>query len=286
MINKIIVDGENVELTDSSQVPFRHTFSQAKEHEVKYGLDSTTEICAYAFKDCKNLTYISIPDVITEIKRGAFQNCENLPTIHISENVNYIGKEAFDGCKKLTDIIFDGNEHRLPPNTYCNIPEQTTCFIPNDSKYVPVNFADIDLSGDIDYYTVTPWNQYEHVDDLSMIDSNIQYYRNQWDQIAPNYKIKENKDRHPVERIAFDATTYSSTVGSTETISYIIYPENCTNLNLYWTYTGEPGQYFDIIPTGVAGEIDVKMKSKSTGGAILTAYAESGIRASVRFYIN
>ena len=80
MINKLIIDGNNVELNESSKMPYTHTFQQAETHVVKFGLDNTNEICAYAFKDCSNLTKIEIPETIEMLKRGAFMNCSKLPS--------------------------------------------------------------------------------------------------------------------------------------------------------------------------------------------------------------
>ena len=281
MINKIIIDGENVELNESTPMPYTHMFQQAKTHEVKFGLDSTDEICAYAFKDCEDLTKIQIPPVIKMLKRGAFQNCKNLPEITLSKNIEYIGKSCFDGCDNLKEIKF---ERETPPEVYCTIPAQTTCFIPDDTKYVKVEFEDIDTSGDIDYFTRTDWNQYEHVDDLTEITPTTYYYRNQWDNVCENYRIKENKDRYPVTGIAFEGTTISKKVGDSFKLTYTILPENCTNYNLTWMKTSNDFTYEAGNEPNV---VDVKMLSANTQGtATLTCYAESGIRATVTFSIN
>lgn len=288
MINKIIIDGENVELTESSKIPYTHVFQQAKTHVVKFGLDNTNEICAYAFKDCADLTKIEIPDTIEMLKRGAFKNCSKLPEITIGPNINYIGKECFDGCDNLKEIKF---ERKIKddgtidiPEVYCTIPAQTTCFVPNDTKYARVNFEDIDTSGDIDYFTRTTWNQYEHVDDLSELDENTYYYRNQWDSIGDNLKVKEYKNRYPVEGISFSYVSASAKVGDEYKLTYTILPENCTNLNLTWV---EGSNSLKVnSDTGVNGMVYVNMLSENTGGnATVKCYAESGINATITFYI-
>lgn len=284
MINKIIIDGKNVELTDASQLPFMHTFQQAKTHEVKFGLDKTDEICAYAFKDCVNLTKIELPDTIKMIKRGAFKNCSRLPKITLSEHINYIGKEAFDGCTSLTDIIYEGTE---VPSTYFKLPEQTTWYVPDDSKYEKIADNDtIDTSGDIEYFTKTAWNQYEPVYDLSEIDSETEYYRNKWDSIGNNIQVKENKNRRPVERIVLvssDTVSIGARVNDKYTLTYFIYPEDCTNHNLKWFTRTDDIELDDLDEPGY---ITVKMlKENLQGTAVLTCYAESGIRQSVTFRI-
>ena len=75
MVNKLIVDGLNITLNESTALPFTYTFSTAGTHTVCVGLDDTEEICAYAFKDCTYLSKVTFPSKITMIKRNAFENC-------------------------------------------------------------------------------------------------------------------------------------------------------------------------------------------------------------------
>ena len=103
MINKIIVDGENVELTDKSQVPFRHTFSQANTHIVRYGIDNTDEVCAYAFKDCTELTSITIPDSVTSIGFCVFVYCDDITIKGVPGSV--AEDYARTNCIKFETII-------------------------------------------------------------------------------------------------------------------------------------------------------------------------------------
>lgn len=285
MINKLIIDGENVELTETTKMPYTHTFQQAKTHVVKFGLDKTNEVCAYAFKDCANLTKIEIPETITMLKRGAFMNCSSLPAITLNKNINYIGNHCFDGCTKLSEIVFEGDENRTVPEVYCEIPRQTTIYVPDDSKYETVEFDDIDPSGDIDYFTKTKWNQYVRVEDLSMITSSTQYYRNKWDTVGDNAKVKENKNRRPVEKITFANTTYGSNVGKFETVSVTITPTDCTNLNLTWESTDTTKMTYELIPNNPT-TVDVHMLATDQSGNVkLRCYGESGINSAITFLI-
>ena len=287
MINKLIIDGENIELNQSSKMPYTHLFQQAKTHVVKFGLDKTNEICAFAFKDCSNLTNIEIPEAITMLKRGAFMNCSNIPSITLHKDINYIGNYCFDGCDKLMEINFEGNENREVPKVYCNIPNQTTIYVPDGSKYVEVPFADIDTSGDIDYFTLESWGEYIRVDDLSMIDPEIHYYRNKWDSIGDNTKIKENKNRRPVTRLTFNETEISAIRGNIVEFEVNVYPENCTNLNFTWTSSAP-----DIVKVMNDDTENPKskyiqmLKSDNSGTAVIECKSESGISAYITFFIS
>ena len=65
---------------------------------------SVTRIGDEAFRFCRNLTSITIPDSVTVIGRSAFFYCENLFNLTIGDDVTYIGSSAFSGCRSLTDI--------------------------------------------------------------------------------------------------------------------------------------------------------------------------------------
>ena len=65
---------------------------------------SVTSIGGYAFKDCRELTSIEIPNSVTSIGYDAFQSCSGLTSINIPNSVTSIGSSAFWGCSGLTSI--------------------------------------------------------------------------------------------------------------------------------------------------------------------------------------
>ncbi len=71
-----------------------------------------TSICTDAFRDCKNLDYVTIPASVTAIYDSAFTNCLNLERVSFSSNskLTTLGKSystygVFRGCKNLTSIV-------------------------------------------------------------------------------------------------------------------------------------------------------------------------------------
>ena len=65
---------------------------------------SVVSIGIEAFKDCKNLTSVTIPNSVTSIGNYAFSECSKLTSITIPNSVTSIGTYAFDDCSKLTSV--------------------------------------------------------------------------------------------------------------------------------------------------------------------------------------
>ena len=63
-----------------------------------------TEIADGAFKECENITKITIPAGVTVIGDSAFKDCTNLTSITIPASITEIGDSAFSGCSNLTSI--------------------------------------------------------------------------------------------------------------------------------------------------------------------------------------
>lgn len=58
-----------------------------------------------AFRGCKNLISINIPNRITNISSDSFRECSSLKSIKIPDGVNKIGSSAFQGCSSLESVI-------------------------------------------------------------------------------------------------------------------------------------------------------------------------------------
>lgn len=82
--------------------------------------EGITVIDREAFRDCEELTSVTIPQSVTEIRGSAFYCCKGLTDVVIPKGVTSIGLEAFAGCSNLRSIVVEeGNPNYESPNN-CN----------------------------------------------------------------------------------------------------------------------------------------------------------------------
>ena len=65
---------------------------------------SLDRISGNAFKDCVNLTDVTLPASIINVYYRAFMNCPSLRAIDLPARVEYIGDDAFNGCTALAEV--------------------------------------------------------------------------------------------------------------------------------------------------------------------------------------
>ena len=74
---------------------------------------SVTYIGGEAFRNCRGLTSVTIPNSVTSIGYKAFSGCSGLTSVTIPNSVTSIGESAFSGCSGLTSVTI--------PNSVTNI---------------------------------------------------------------------------------------------------------------------------------------------------------------------
>ncbi len=79
---------------------------------------TVTRIGSGAFRDCYNVSSISLPATVTIIESDAFENCSKIVSMNLPENVNYIGSGAFEGCSNLTSINIPNSVSKIQKRTF------------------------------------------------------------------------------------------------------------------------------------------------------------------------
>lgn len=95
---------------------------------------TVTEIKYWAFKECAELTSVTIPGSVTYIGGSAFAGCSSLATITIPNSVTNIGQDAFegtpwyenqpDGAIYINNMLYN-YKGTMPSNTSITVKEGT-----------------------------------------------------------------------------------------------------------------------------------------------------------------
>ena len=99
----------------------------------------TVSISNNAFKDCTNLTSITIPNSVTDIGYSAFEGCTSLTSITIPNSVTFIDDSAFYGCTSLTSITIPNGVTEIYKSTFQGCTSLTSITIPNSVTYIGEN---------------------------------------------------------------------------------------------------------------------------------------------------
>ena len=67
--------------------------------------NSLQHIAVGAFRNCRRLKEVRIPDSVKYIREGAFRGCTNLEKVTLGSGLKQIDKNAFGGCRKLKEIV-------------------------------------------------------------------------------------------------------------------------------------------------------------------------------------
>ena len=95
---------------------------------VEYVVTSLSESC---FKDCDNLTSITIPSSVTSLGGGCFYACRGLTSITIPSSVTSLGDYCFSGCRGLTSITIPSSVTSLGEGCFKDCDNLTSITIPS-----------------------------------------------------------------------------------------------------------------------------------------------------------
>ena len=108
--------------------------------------DSVTSIGSQAFSSCSGLTSITIGNGVTSIGDSAFVSCTGLTSITIPDSVTSIGSQAFRSCSGLTSITIGNGVTSIGERAFQNCTSLTSITIP-DSVTSIGSYAFADCTG-------------------------------------------------------------------------------------------------------------------------------------------
>ncbi len=110
-----------------------HVHSDAMYVEIG---DTVTSIGNDAFRDCKKLVDVFIPESVREICDFAFIGCELLKEIHFPSSLQKIGICAFSGCSSLVEVEIPDGVVEIGESAFFNCSELTHVVVPKSVKSI------------------------------------------------------------------------------------------------------------------------------------------------------
>ena len=89
-----------------------------------------------AFKDCKGITSVNIPNTITSITPNAFEGCSGLISVAIPDLTFYIGDFAFAKCSSLTSVSIPNSVTIIDAFAFFSCGNLTSIEIPNSVRSI------------------------------------------------------------------------------------------------------------------------------------------------------
>lgn len=100
MFTEMYIDGDKLPSVVDS-----YKFSSTGVHTVKYMLADTTTIGENAFRECRQMTDVTIPNSVTSLGTNAFRFCTSLVNIVFNSTLESIGQECFYSASSLSTVV-------------------------------------------------------------------------------------------------------------------------------------------------------------------------------------
>lgn len=222
------------EMKDFGEIPYNPQFVKTVIIN-----DGITSIGANAFKNCVNLTDVTMPASITQIGNKAFFGCKKLPSVNIPYGVTEIGNEAFAGCIALSEINLPGSVTMVGAKAFkgckglvkIRIPESVSSIGTETFKDCPLITKIIELP---DFVTATVAKNY------SLNPSTVEkYWKAQHTEVAPPSTVVAQGDyiaqSEPKKAAAVPASDVDVAIPhigqqNAKTFALIISNENYSNM--------------------------------------------------------
>ena len=135
-----------------------------------------------AFKNCKKLTSITIPNSVVEIEEEAFSGCSLLESISMANSLTSIGAYAFSDCINLPSLIISNNVTSIGDYAFKGCSNLASITIPNNvlsigtkAFYGCERFKNIIIPQSVTSIGDGAFAGCGHLETLSVENGNMQY---------------------------------------------------------------------------------------------------------------
>ena len=95
-----------------------------------------TRIGRDAFRNCKELTSVTIPEGVTHIDVHAFDNCTGLKSVSFPSSLRSISFAAFGGCSALKSVTIPNGVKSIGPDAFNGCCELKSVVIPESVMHI------------------------------------------------------------------------------------------------------------------------------------------------------
>ena len=103
---------------------------------------AVTAVGESAFRNCVDLTAVTLPQSVKRIAGLAFLNCVNLSSIDIPVNVTTIGEQAFASCLALQSITIPASVQQVASRAFAECLSLHSVQTPGIRAWLGITFAD------------------------------------------------------------------------------------------------------------------------------------------------
>lgn len=144
----ILGTGEMYDFSQSESAPWQPLADTIREVRVEKGI---TSIGARSFRDCTNLTTLTLPDGILEIRDSAFRGT-GLQAVKLPRTVKTVASHAFRDCAALAEVALPEGLRTLGTKAFAGCTALKALELPESLSQISADvFAGCDL-----YLTVAP----------------------------------------------------------------------------------------------------------------------------------
>ena len=128
--------------------------------------DSVSELGSSAFHDCTSLSSVALSSMLTKVKPNTFQNCSKLTSVKLNKGILTISNNAFSGCSSLATI---------------EIPETVTLI--GKAAFERCNLTSVTMKDSAKWSIIDPLGKKTAVDSKTLADkaSAAEYFKNNGD---------------------------------------------------------------------------------------------------------
>ena len=123
-LNWILSEDGTLRITGTGYMDAKPTWPKEQIVKVVVG-KGVNNISVLAFKDCTNLTTISLPETLRTIGGHAFYGCSNLDGVTLPSSLTAIGTSAFAECTALTSVAIPSGVKTVNMDTFRNCESLT-----------------------------------------------------------------------------------------------------------------------------------------------------------------